>query len=172
MKPPLTSWPIQMQAGTFEHRSLSRDRWRKSISAFQQHSPSSRYFGLSYCCWSYVMSIFGVIFLSGIFVRNYVAPVRRCWLRRCRIALRKMISGEDVKPDATAEELLPEWSQTLYLVHLCHKCKKQISIDAWFQKRVIKKDPWSTFYFLRKAKESRRRKKRMYELTWQVVQER
>ena len=111
------------------------------------------------------MSIFWSNFLSGIFVRNYVAPVRRCWLRRCRIALRKMISGEDVKPDATAEELLPEWSQTLYLVHLCHKCKKkQFSIDAWFQKRVIKKDPRLTSYTQRKREDGGKKKNILFDL--------
>ena len=93
MKPPLTSSPIQMQTGTFEHRSFSRDRWRKSISAFQQHSPSSRYFGLSYCCWSYVMSIFW----SNFFLRHIRQKLRRTGASMLASAMSYCVTENDFR---------------------------------------------------------------------------
>ena len=147
MKPPLTSWPIQMQAGTFEHRSLSRDRWRKSISAFQQHSPSSRYFGLSYCCWSYVMSIFW----SNFSLRHIRQKLRRTGASMLASSMSYCVTENDFRwgcetrchcwraPSRTVSDFISCSS-------LPQMQKKTFSIDAWFQKRVIKKDPRLTSY--------------------------
>ena len=172
MKPPLTSSPIPMQAGTFEHRSLSRDRWRKSISAFQQHSPSSRYFGLSYCCWSYVMSIFGVIFSQAY--SSEITSHRCVDVGFVDVVLRygKWFPVRMWNPMPLLKSSFQNGLRLYILFIFATNAKKKNFYWCLVPKASDKERPMVNFLLLAHSEREKKKEKRMYELTWQVVQER
>lgn len=127
--------------------------------------PSSRYFGLSYCCWSYVMSIFW----SNFSLRHIRQKLRRTGASMLASSMSYCVTENDFRWGC--ETRCHCWRAPSRMVSDFISCsslpqmqKNQFSIDAWFQKRVIKKDPRLTSYTQRKREDGGKKKNILFDL--------